>query len=476
MVISNNSTNNSIDSTYLSSNVTFNRPNNNNNNKNRPNNNKDTSNDNNSPSSYLNKASNLIKQIEYIEKQQNIKQLDKQQSLLLNSKVQTAITRAKFDLINKLKQEVEGEAFEEQFNFIKYNNNSDEKENYLEFDEEEEEEGYLEEGQSSSPASAKLSLNNTSSLGAVGNGPFLLPSQYIDLSLFFYSPPEIKQQKNILQLSSDSSDLVSSTTSTASSTNSNQTNSSLTTSDDSDRIMMVMPSTTTTTTITTTNNTTTSPLVANQQQNSPKNPLTQLNGNHKQQQKLIMSPKSIITNLSLNVDSMSSDDHEELLAEMELIERLPTQERLKQAKRRRAIQLKKWDQYEKEMNQLMDQQNKMIVNNSNGLYSQNNNKSKQKNIKNNIQMMNSVKIYGSGVQTKIKFQDHVVLLDAIMRKDYDEVERLLQLGLPPNSANEDGLTAIHQVCKIYLNFCKFVVFRLTDKIQITKKERARIVS
>ncbi len=47
----------------------------------------------------------------------------------------------------------------------------------------------------------------------------------------------------------------------------------------------------------------------------------------------------------------------------------------------------------------------------------------------------------------IRFQDHIVLLDAIMRKDYDEVVRLLEVvGVTPNSANEDGLTAIHQCC------------------------------
>ena len=45
----------------------------------------------------------------------------------------------------------------------------------------------------------------------------------------------------------------------------------------------------------------------------------------------------------------------------------------------------------------------------------------------------------------IKFQDHIVLLDAIIRKDYDETEILLESGVTPNSANEDGLTAIHQV-------------------------------
>ena len=42
------------------------------------------------------------------------------------------------------------------------------------------------------------------------------------------------------------------------------------------------------------------------------------------------------TSLAMN----GINEHAELLAEMELIERLPTQERLKQAKRRRAMQLK----------------------------------------------------------------------------------------------------------------------------------------
>lgn len=53
--------------------------------------------------------------------------------------------------------------------------------------------------------------------------------------------------------------------------------------------------------------------------------------------------------------SSSNDEHEELLAEMELIERLPTQERLRQAKRRRALQIKRWQEYEREM-QMREQQ------------------------------------------------------------------------------------------------------------------------
>ena len=44
-------------------------------------------------------------------------------------------------------------------------------------------------------------------------------------------------------------------------------------------------------------------------------------------------------------------NHEELILEMELIERLPTQERLKMAKKRRALQLKIWSEYDQDYEQ-----------------------------------------------------------------------------------------------------------------------------
>lgn len=130
-----------------------------------------------------------------------------------------------------------------------------------------------------------------------------------------------------------------------------------------------------------------------------------------------------------SITNSSSDEHEELLAEMELIERLPTQERLKQAKRRRALQLKKWSDYEKEF-----QTNNTLNSNPDDIVIDLNTRSSKR----KKQRVNFKK-------RSIKFQDHIVLLDAIMRKDYDEVERLVISGLTPNSANEDGLTAIHQV-------------------------------
>lgn len=145
---------------------------------------------------------------------------------------------------------------------------------------------------------------------------------------------------------------------------------------------------------------------------------------------------------SLNTNS-SSDEHEELLAEMELIERLPTQERLKQAKRRRALQLKKWSDYERECLIITKTTNNLIDNEINqdlkhhlnrNSFTRSSNKTRKKH-------------QNRGLKNRsIKFQDHIVLLDAIMRKDFEEVERLLNSDITPNSANEDGLTAIHQVC------------------------------
>ncbi len=127
-----------------------------------------------------------------------------------------------------------------------------------------------------------------------------------------------------------------------------------------------------------------------------------------------------------NNNNSANDEHEELLAEMELIERLPTQERLKHAKQRRAWQLKKWAEYEKTFSPLGE--------------TGSSSSKKKRNVNFNYQQQQS---------RSIKFQDHIVLLDAIIRKDYDETEILLQSGVTPNSANEDGLTAIHQVCLLY---------------------------
>ncbi|XP_017863232.1 PREDICTED: protein phosphatase 1 regulatory inhibitor subunit 16B isoform X2 [Drosophila arizonae] len=56
---------------------------------------------------------------------------------------------------------------------------------------------------------------------------------------------------------------------------------------------------------------------------------------------------------------------------------------------------------------------------------------------------------GSGTvsgRRHISFENSVVLLEAASRNDMPEVAALLQNGITPDAANEDGLTALHQCC------------------------------
>ncbi|CAH2286279.1 phosphatase 1 regulatory subunit 16A isoform X1 [Pelobates cultripes] len=82
-------------------------------------------------------------------------------------------------------------------------------------------------------------------------------------------------------------------------------------------------------------------------------------------------------------------DHLELLSEMPAVSRMTTQERLKHAQKRRAQQLKKWAQFEK------DWQNK---------------KSK-----------GGHKNQGSKEERRIMFPQNVTLLEAAARNDMEEV-------------------------------------------------------
>ena len=50
---------------------------------------------------------------------------------------------------------------------------------------------------------------------------------------------------------------------------------------------------------------------------------------------------------------------------------------------------------------------------------------------------------------KIKFQDGCVFLAACSSCDTNEVEKLLKNGADINTANIDGLTALHQVCILF---------------------------
>ncbi|UYV79819.1 PPP1R16B [Cordylochernes scorpioides] len=85
---------------------------------------------------------------------------------------------------------------------------------------------------------------------------------------------------------------------------------------------------------------------------------------------------------------------------------LPAQERLLQARRRRARQLRAWAQRE----------------------------GRSRACKTSERVV------------RVRFDSGVMLLEAAARGDVEEVRRLLLLGVSPDSTNEDGLTALHQCC------------------------------
>ncbi|XP_075163701.1 myosin phosphatase targeting subunit 75D [Haematobia irritans] len=123
-------------------------------------------------------------------------------------------------------------------------------------------------------------------------------------------------------------------------------------------------------------------------------------------------------------------EHADLVAEMQTVENLPTHERLQLARLRRAQQLKVARQKEKEWLKL---QRAKGVNLSalNGL-------STTHHFRNGHSAAS-----GKG---HISFENSVVLLEAASRNDMQEVAELLQHGITPDAANEDGLTALHQCC------------------------------
>jgi len=104
---------------------------------------------------------------------------------------------------------------------------------------------------------------------------------------------------------------------------------------------------------------------------------------------------------------------------------LSTQERLRLAKRRRAAQLKRWTQRERERGvQQAGQQLQPDL----------------------LQGTGRVRHrHGRRLPANIRFVSSVMLLESAARNDVEEVRRLLEAGVSPDSTNEDGLTALHQV-------------------------------
>ncbi|XP_064641764.1 protein phosphatase 1 regulatory subunit 16A-like isoform X7 [Lineus longissimus] len=116
-------------------------------------------------------------------------------------------------------------------------------------------------------------------------------------------------------------------------------------------------------------------------------------------------------------------DHNELMAELPLMEKMSTQERLKLAKKRRSQQLKRWGQYEKALEKETVKKRKS---------SQSNNFVK--------------KPKKTGNKGHIQFIANIMLLEAASRNDIEEVQHLLNANVSPDVTNEDGLTALHQCC------------------------------
>ncbi|XP_076470396.1 uncharacterized protein LOC143300534 isoform X2 [Babylonia areolata] len=115
-------------------------------------------------------------------------------------------------------------------------------------------------------------------------------------------------------------------------------------------------------------------------------------------------------------------EHYELVQEMGAVERMTTQERLKHARKRRAQQMKKWTQYERQLEK-------------------ENTKKKKNQDKQPLPRRTKKSNRGN-----VKFTPNIALLEAAARNDLNEVKILLESGVSPDVTNEDGLTALHQCC------------------------------
>uniref|UniRef100_A0A6P4EZP0 Protein phosphatase 1 regulatory subunit 16A isoform X1 n=1 Tax=Drosophila rhopaloa TaxID=1041015 RepID=A0A6P4EZP0_DRORH len=139
-------------------------------------------------------------------------------------------------------------------------------------------------------------------------------------------------------------------------------------------------------------------------------------------------------------------EHADLVAEMQTVESLPTHERLQLARLRRAQQLKLSRQKDKEWAKLQRAKGNSASGGSGtgsgslGSALMNGNGDTTHHFRH---------ANGSGTlsgRRHISFENSVVLLEAASRNDMPEVAALLQHGITPDAANEDGLTAMHQAC------------------------------
>ncbi|XP_017843488.2 protein phosphatase 1 regulatory subunit 16A isoform X2 [Drosophila busckii] len=137
-------------------------------------------------------------------------------------------------------------------------------------------------------------------------------------------------------------------------------------------------------------------------------------------------------------------EHADLVAEMQTVESLPTHERLQLARLRRTQQLKLARQKEKEWIKLVRAKVQTGSGASTGAGAGGSLLNGGGDTTHHFRHAN-----GSGTvsgRRHISFENSVVLLEAASRNDMPEVAALLQHGITPNAANEDGLTALHQCC------------------------------
>lgn len=113
-------------------------------------------------------------------------------------------------------------------------------------------------------------------------------------------------------------------------------------------------------------------------------------------------------------------DHQDLVQEIPSVERMGTQERLKHAKKRRSQQLKKWANYDKQLDKDHSKKAK-----------------KGQPPKKHPRRQKT---------TRVRFKGNIMLLESAARNDLEDVKRLLSAGVNPDVTNEDGLTALHQCC------------------------------
>ncbi|XP_032826950.1 protein phosphatase 1 regulatory subunit 16A-like [Petromyzon marinus] len=127
-------------------------------------------------------------------------------------------------------------------------------------------------------------------------------------------------------------------------------------------------------------------------------------------------------------------EHADLMAELTSVERMSAQERLRHAQKRRAQQLKRWTQHEKE-----EQHGKRKKKRAGG---KGGGEGGSGDAKTGLAGTSGK----ASPQKSVRFTPNITLLEAAARNDVEEVKQILETRVNPDLCNEDGLTALHQCC------------------------------